>query len=85
MIIGVVFIKFFGWGYIQNDNIIGFKCFLCFIKVFFDEFDEVFVVFVDCNNVQKYECKQLIMDVKFQYINVRFVVFYFVYNDVENI
>lgn len=82
--IAVALTSLFGWGHVQNDNIVGKGRPPRFTKQVLTQLEEVPVVFADRNNAQKHERKQILEDVQLTHPNVRLVALHFVHNP-ENI
>lgn len=71
--VAVALTSLFGWGHVQNDNIIGKGRPPRFTKEVLTQLEDVPVVFADRNNAQKHERKQILDDVHLTHPNVRLV------------
>jgi tRNA ligase len=63
----------FGWGHVQNDNIMGKNRPPRFTKAVLDELQTKPAVLADRNNAQRHERKQIITDVKLQHATAKLV------------
>lgn len=63
----------FGWGHIQNDNIMGKGRPSRFTKAVLEQLEEHAVAFADRNNAQRHERKQIITDVRLQHATAKLV------------
>lgn len=77
--LAVALTSLFGWGHIQNDNIVGKGRPPRFTKQVLTQLEEVPVVFADRNNAQKHERQQILDDVHLTHPNVRLVALNFVH------
>ncbi|CAK7239149.1 MAG: tRNA ligase [Sporothrix thermara] len=75
----------FGFGHIQNDNIMGSKRPPRFTRMVLDELKTHPAVIADRNNAQRHERKQILTDVKFLHLNATMVALNFVHDDVAAI
>jgi tRNA ligase len=71
--VAVALTSLFGWGHVQNDNIIGKGRPPRFTREVLTQLEDVPVVFADRNNAQKHERKQILDDVHLTHPNVRLV------------
>jgi tRNA ligase len=83
--IGLALTSLFGWGHIQNDDIMGPRRPPRFTKMLLDQIDQCPAVFADRNNASKHERKQLLTDVKLQSTTARLVALNFVHKDIDAI
>jgi tRNA ligase len=77
--IAVALQQLFGWGHVQNDNIVGKGRPPRFTKEVLTQLEDKPVVFADRNNAQKHERKQILDDVRNQYPEIRLVALNFVH------
>ena len=78
--IAVALQQLFGWGLVQNDNIVGKGRPPRFTKEVLAQLDEKPVVFADRNNAGKHERKQLLDDVRLTHPEIRLVALNFVHS-----
>jgi len=78
--IAVALQQLFGWGHIQNDNIVGKGRPPRFTKSVLDVLEEVPVVLADRNNAAKHERTQILDDVHRTHPHVRMVALNFVHS-----
>jgi tRNA ligase len=78
--IAVALQTLFGWGHVQNDNIVGKGRPPRFTKEILGLLNEVPVVFADRNNAQKHERNQIIGDVQMTHPHVKLVALNFVHS-----
>ena len=77
--IAVALQQLFGWGHVQNDNIMGKGRPPRFTKEVLTQLEDKPVVFADRNNAQKHERKQILDDVRIPRPEIRFVALNFVH------
>lgn len=75
--IAVALQHLFGWGIVQNDNIVGKNRPPRFTKAVLDLLEELPVAYADRNNAQKHERTQILDDVHQSHPHVRLVALYF--------
>jgi len=70
----------FGWGHVQNDNIVGKNRPPRFTKEVLTQLEEKPVVFADRNNAQRHERQQILDDVHLTHPHVRLVALNYVHS-----
>lgn len=78
--IAVALQQLFGWGLVQNDNIMGKGRPPRFTKEVLTQLAEKPVVFADRNNAQRHERKQILDDVRIPHPEIRLVALNFVHS-----
>ena len=77
--IAVALQQLFGWGHVQNDNIMGRGRPPQFTKEVLTQLEDKPVVFADRNNAQKHERKQILDDVRIAHPEIRLIALNFVH------
>ena len=77
--IAIALQQLFGWGHVQNDNIMGKGRPPRFTKEVLTQLEDKPVVFADRNNAQKHERKQILDDVRIPHPEIRLVALNFVH------
>jgi tRNA ligase len=77
--IAIALQQLFGWGHVQNDNIMGKGRPPRFTKEVLTQLEDKSVVFADRNNAQRHERKQILDDVRIPRPEIRLVALNFVH------